>query len=64
MQKKGVEGGGCILLASECNATLTAFDIIFFVKSELIIVFNAFNPSITTFDNSIELIFAYFSSIF
>lgn len=45
-----------ILLASECKATFTAFEIIFFVKSEPIIVLRIFNPSITTVDNSMTLI--------
>lgn len=44
------------LLASECNAIFTAFDIIFFVKSELITLFKLFKPSMTTVDNSIPLI--------
>lgn len=52
------------LLASECNATLTAFDMIFFVRSELITVFSDFNPSIVKSDTSILLIFRSYSYVF
>lgn len=44
------------LLASECSATFTAFDMIFLVKSVLITVFKLRSPSITILDNSILLI--------
>lgn len=49
------------ILASECSAIFTAFDMIFFVKSALITVFKLFKPSTTTFDSSTWLILQLFA---